>query len=174
MGIDPIFAQCVTHVPGLCVTNVPGLYPPQSSPVKGEEVKAPPLMGPAPCLPLQILRNTFSSFSMSVLADMDDSERGGEESKTVAEQAVCEAGADPAMVALDPCILQTYILVFAVFGKVLFSCRGGRPTDSWSLMTVAKHGSPPLLQVEPEQLSGPNEPVSRKEGPERSAARDEV
>ena len=34
-GIAPIFAKCVTHVPGLSVTNVPGLYPPQSSPRGG-------------------------------------------------------------------------------------------------------------------------------------------
>ena len=34
----PIFVQCVTHVPGFSVTNVPGLYPPQSSPIEGEEV----------------------------------------------------------------------------------------------------------------------------------------
>ena len=32
-GIAPIFSECVTHVPGL--------YPPQSSPARGEEVKIP-------------------------------------------------------------------------------------------------------------------------------------
>ncbi len=55
------------------------------------------------------------------------------------------------------CILVTRSL----FGGV--GC--GRPTGSWSRETVRQRGSPHSSCIEPEQLPGPTEPASCKDGP---------
>ena len=41
----------------------------------------------------------------------------------------------------------------------------GRPVSPWSWKTVRKRGSPHPFRIEPEQLPGPTEPASCKDGP---------